>query len=135
MMKHNMQCKRCAGTINVGTYRKYTVCPYCKNKTVFAGFQYQNIDWNSSMYAKVKLWMDCPSCRSPNMYLGPSGKKWRCPDCGYTISRFQKNTTVFWFCDDCDAFLNVQEGFTTKNGRWICSECGFSNEVTKENVL
>lgn len=134
-MKHNMQCKRCGGIINVGTYRRYTICPYCKNKADFSGFQYQNIDWSSSMYANVKLWMDCPACRSPNMYLDLSERKWKCPDCGYLISRLQKNNAIFWFCDDCDAFLNVQEGFTTENCRWVCNECDFSNDVTKGNVL
>ena len=135
MMKYNMQCRSCGSTVNVDTYRKFVVCPYCKSRTVFPGFLYQDIDWSSSMYADVKLWMDCPACRSPNMYLGSSGKKWKCPDCGYMISRRHKYTDVFWFCDECESFLNVQEGFTEKESRWVCSECGFSNDVTKENII
>ncbi len=42
---------------------------------------------------------------------------------------------VDWFCDGCDANLNRQPGFTTSNGIWTCTECGYENNVTDDNIL
>ena len=127
-------CNLCDAKIKVGTYRKFVYCPFCGNKQNFPGFRYQEIDPASSKYSSVKYWMDCPACRSTNMYLGASGLRWRCPDCGYTITKLQKMTSVFWFCDNCDTFLNVQPGFDTKKRHWKCSECGFDNDVSVGNI-
>ena len=135
MITHNITCKECGGSFDIKTFRELVTCPYCKNKSEFPGFHYRNIDWRSSMYANVKMWMDCPACRSPNMYLGPSERRWKCPDCGYSISQIKKNTSVFWFCDECGTFLNIQDGFTAKSGKWVCSECYFENDVTKDNIF
>lgn len=74
MIPQAVECPCCGAVIDVRTYRKFVQCPYCGIRTPFDGFEYENIDWRSSMYAHVKLWMDCPACRSGNMYLGPSGK-------------------------------------------------------------
>ena len=74
MVPATVSCQYCGSSIDVRTYRKFVLCPYCGIRTPFEGFEYQDIDWRSSMYAHVKLWMDCPTCRSKNMYLGPSGK-------------------------------------------------------------
>jgi len=131
----HMTCKNCGNTTDISTYRDFTVCHYCGTRTPFPGFSYKQIDWKSSMYASVKHWMDCPVCRSPNVFLGPEGKKWKCPDCGYTISDKEKNKSVFWFCDACETFLNVQKGFTTKTGRWTCTECRYENDVTDGNII
>jgi len=135
MVPTKVSCKYCGSIIDVRTYRKFVLCPYCGIRTPFEGFEYQEIDWDSSMYSHVKLWMDCPACRSKNMYLGPSGRMWKCPDCGYQISRLKKNTGVFWFCDDCEAFLNVQDGFTTKDKTWKCTECGHVSGVTRRDII
>ena len=130
-----MTCKNCGNKMEISTYREFTVCPYCSTRTPFPGFSYKQIDWKSSMYASVKHWMDCPACRSPNAFLGPEGKKWKCPDCGYTISDKEKNKSVFWFCDSCETFLNIQKGFTTKTGKWTCIECKYENDVTDGNII
>ena len=135
MVPKHIPCPQCGAEAEIRTYRSFIKCKYCGSHIPFDGFEFRDIDWDSSMYSGVKLWMDCPACRSPNMFLGPSGRVWKCPDCGYTLSRFQKNTGVFWFCDCCETFLNVQPGFTTKKKTWICTECGFNNNVTKENIL
>lgn len=135
MTDKKISCTQCGCSFEVTTYRRFTKCPYCGNEKPFSGFAYQDIDWRSSMYSGVKLWMDCPVCRSPNMYLGTSGNKWKCPDCGYTISNRIKNRSVFWFCDNCETFLNVQPGFSEKNCKWKCIECGYENNVTKENII
>lgn len=129
-----ISCKQCGSSIRIDTYRKFICCPYCGGQQAFPGFQYKNIDPSSSEFAAVKKWMDCPSCRGQNMYLGASGLRWRCPDCGFSITQLKKMTTVFWFCDCCETFLNVQPGFTTKKKIWKCTECGFENDVSPENV-
>ena len=36
---------------------------------------------------------------------------------------------VDWFCDNCNALLNEQRGFTTKKGTWTCRECGTENSI------
>ncbi len=131
----HVRCRKCGGSFDVRTYREFTVCPYCGDRVPFPGFEYKPVDPDSSMFANVKYWMDCPACRSQYAYLGPEGKKWRCPDCGYTITDKEKNRSVFWFCDNCDAFLNVQDGFTEKSGKWTCTECKYENDVTKENLF
>ena len=135
MIPAKVKCGNCGSEIEVRTYRKFVVCPYCDTRISFDGFDYQTIDWSASMYAHVKKWMDCPACRSKNMYLGSSGRTWKCPDCGYTVSRLVKVTGAFWFCDECDAFLNVQEGFSTKRRMWKCSECGHDNGLTLKDIL
>lgn len=136
-------CPGCGNKIEVGSYRKFVVCKYCGTKFDFKGFEYKQIPVNSSMTANVKYEMDCPNCRSPHMLLGPSGKKvlgiintrvWKCFDCGYTIKDFEKKTGVFWFCDNCEAYLNTQDGFTGKGKKWKCTECGFENSLGKENI-
>lgn len=135
MVPETIKCKSCAADIEVKTWRKFVQCPFCGNRIPFEGFTYQTIDWKGSKYAKVKKWMDCPACRSKNMYLGPSGMKWLCPDCGYSISNLNRLFGVFWFCDECDAYLNVQDGFTTKKKKWTCTECGHVNGVTRKDIL
>lgn len=129
------RCEHCGSTLEIHTYRKFVLCPYCGVRTPFKGFEYEEIDYNSSMYAHVPFWMDCPACRSKNMYLGPSRKTWKCPDCGYSIPRLKKAFGVFWFCDECDTFLNIQKGFTTKKKTWKCTECGHINGVGKADIL
>ena len=135
MIPKIVQCKNCGSNIEIRTWRRFVVCPYCDTKIPFDGFEYREIDWNDSMYSGVEYLMDCPACRSHNMYLGAEKRLWRCPDCGYSVSNREKRFGVFWFCDNCEAYLNVQNGFTTKNGIWRCSECGAQNDVTKNSIL
>ena len=61
MVPATVSCKYCGSNIEVRTYRKFVLCPYCGIRTPFEGFEYQEIDWDSSMYSHVKLWMDCPA--------------------------------------------------------------------------
>lgn len=131
-LKGNCSC--CGAELEVNSYRKFVKCPYCGTELAFDGFEYQTIDWRASMYAAVKLWTDCPVCRSPNMYLGPEKQAWRCPDCGYIWPEKERKHGVLWFCDDCETYLNIQPGFTTKNKTWKCTECGHINSVTKKDI-
>lgn len=128
-------CSFCGKGTDIRTFRKFIRCPYCGKRNSFPGFEYRDIDWNASMYAHVKDVMDCPACRGQSMYLGPSRRKWHCPDCGYQISALKKDFTVFWFCDDCETFLNVQLGFNTKEKQWTCTECGCICDVSRRNII
>ena len=40
-----------------------------------------------------------------------------------------------WYCDNCDAHLNNQSGFTALGGLWTCKECGYINDVSNNNIL
>lgn len=40
---------------------------------------------------------------------------------------------IDWNCDCCGAYLNMQEGFNTSSD-WVCTECGFINDVSLGNV-
>ena len=135
MIPVKVKCEKCNAEIEVGTYRKFVVCPYCDNRFDFEGFDYREINWEDSIFDKVKKWTDCPSCHSPNMYLGVERRGWKCPDCGYIWPERERKHGVLWFCDNCETYLNVQPGFTDKNKTWICTECGFLNDVTKNNIL
>ena len=135
MIPLNIECSKCGANFSISSYRKFTVCPYCGEKTPFEGFAYSEINRRASKFASVKWEMDCPSCRSPHMFLYSLFGKWRCVDCAYTISNFNKMFGVFWFCDSCDAYMNIQDGFTTKDKVWTCTECGFKNSVTKDDIL
>ncbi|MBP3808687.1 MAG: hypothetical protein ILA13_09925 [Eubacterium sp.] len=135
MIPKLIKCNGCGYDIKVATFRKFVKCPCCDKKEDFAGFKYRKIDWSGSEYANVKSWQDCPACRSKNMFLGPEGKVWKCPDCGYKIKSKEKNNIVFWFCDDCEAYLNIQKGFNEKTGKWRCTECGYVSDVTEDNII
>ena len=39
-----------------------------------------------------------------------------------------------WYCDGCGCEMNSQEGFTTVTATWTCTECGYLNDVSNENV-
>ena len=47
---------------------------------------------------------------------------------------FQKIMHVNWYCDNCDAYMNNQDNFTTDYGKWKCEFCGFVNDVTENNI-
>ena len=39
-----IKCDKCGADIEVTTYRKYVVCPYCESKIPFNGFDFPPID-------------------------------------------------------------------------------------------
>lgn len=135
MIPEVITCASCGCDLEVREYKKFAICPYCGTRTPFPGFEYQTINWQASMYAHVKKWTDCPVCRSPNMYLGPERRAWKCPDCGYTWPERERKHGVLWFCDECEAYLNVQLGFSGKGKVWQCSECGHVNDINKDNII
>ena len=40
-----------------------------------------------------------------------------------------------WYCDECNAYLNDQEGFNTYEGTWTCTECGYENYINEYNIV
>lgn len=93
-------------------------------------------DTLASVYLyKIKKWMYCPSCQTEKMVLDKKNAAWKCQGCGYTLTRKEfDNDYVFWFCDECDTYLNSQEGFDNDSNKHICSFCGYENDITFENV-
>ena len=49
------------------------------------------------------------------------------------MSKFDRGCE--WYCDNCDAHLNYQEGFDASSGEWECSNCGWLNDVSEANIL
>lgn len=133
MVPTTVKCPQCNASVSINSYRKFVVCPYCHDRFTFEGFEYKQIDRSASKYAYVKYEMDCPACRGKNMLRW--SKIWKCEDCGYTLSRIKRLFGVLWFCDECEAYLNVQAGFTTKNRKWECTECGHINGTTRKDIL
>jgi len=81
---------------------------------------------------------DCPRCYGDNkrgtMHL-VGKEKWICDDCGYHFTQTElKAGMIFWWCDGCGKYMNVQDGFTENDLEWACTDCGFVNDVTDDNV-
>ena len=94
--------------------------------------------WDIITYAyirKIKKWMFCPSCQEGKMAIDKKSTVWTCEDCGYKLSadEFEDNY-VFWFCDECQTYLNNQEGFDRNAVKHICRNCGYENDTTFEKV-
>lgn len=54
---------------------------------------------------------------------------------GDVLNGLSNSGDITWYCDGCDAELNRQSGFSTKSGTWVCTECGYENDVTSDNIL
>lgn len=40
-----------------------------------------------------------------------------------------------WYCDECGASLNEQSGFSPYCGTWECTECGYENDISEDNII
>lgn len=84
---------------------------------------------------KVKKWMFCPNCRDGKMVINKKSTVWICEKCGYKLSADEfEDDYVFWFCDECQAYLNNQDGFKKLSSKHICQNCGYENDTTFNNV-
>ena len=121
------------GLIVVG-YGIYKVAPHVINWWKDRGAPTER-DFKKAVNKKVRLKeMICPAC-GDIMKPDDVSSIWECNNCNYSISHAElKDGTVFSFCDKCESFMNIQTGFNTDNGNWICTECGFDNEVTDVNI-
>ncbi len=93
-------------------------------------------DRASYFYIKnIKKWMFCPACKNGRMTFNNKKSQWTCEECGYHFSEeYFLDDCVFWFCDECETFLNNQEGFVPHGSRHICRNCGYENDTTFENI-
>lgn len=84
---------------------------------------------------RIKKWMFCPACQEGKMTINKKSTLWTCEDCGYKLSADEfEDDYVFWFCDECKAYLNNQEGFDRNSNRHICKKCGYENDTTFDNL-
>lgn len=93
-------------------------------------------DRASYFYIKnLKKWMFCPSCKKGKMSFNKKTSHWMCEDCGYGFSeKYFLDDCVFWFCDECETYLNNQEGFDRNASKHICRNCGYENDTTFDNI-
>ena len=83
----------------------------------------------------LKKWMFCPSCKNGKMSFNKKTSHWVCEDCGYGFSEeYFLDDCVFWFCDECETYLNNQEGFDKHSPKHICRNCGYENDTTFDNI-
>lgn len=69
------------------------------------------------------------------MVLHKKSALWICEDCGYKLSAGEfEDGYVFWFCDECNTYLNVQEGFDRNASVHICTKCGYKNDTSFTNI-
>ncbi len=77
----------------------------------------------------------CPVCYG-FMRFNKETKAWNCKRCSYAVSeKSLLDGYIYWFCDNCTKFMNVQEGFTVESGIWKCRRCGYKNNVTENNIF
>ena len=41
---------------------------------------------------------------------------------------------VDWYCDRCNAYLNLQPGFDDHHYVWKCTECGHKNSISADSI-
>lgn len=83
----------------------------------------------------IKKWMFCPACKNGKMTFNKKKSLWTCEACGYHFSeQYFLNDCVFWFCDECEAYLNNQKGFNKKSAKHICRNCRYENDTTFNNI-
>ena len=84
---------------------------------------------------KIKKWMFCPACKDGKMNINKNSTMWICEKCGYKLSEDEfEDNYVFWFCDECESYLNIQEGFDRKSKKHICKKCGYENDTSFSNI-
>lgn len=93
-------------------------------------------DRDTYFYIKnIKKWMFCPACKNGKMTFNKKTSLWTCEECGYHFSEeYFLDDCVFWFCDECETYLNSQEGFDTHSPKHICRNCGYENDTTFDNI-
>lgn len=84
---------------------------------------------------RIKKWMFCPACKEGKMIINNKSTLWTCKKCGYKLSTDQfEDDYVFWFCDKCDSYLNIQEGFKIDSPNHICTNCGYENDISVNSI-
>lgn len=69
------------------------------------------------------------------MSINKASTLWKCESCGYELDADEfVDDYVFWFCDECESYLNIQPGFDRTATKHICTTCGYENDITFDNV-
>ena len=85
---------------------------------------------------RIKKRMRCPACKDGEMIINNKASFWVCKDCGYKLSADEfEDDYVFWFCDECESYLNNQEGFDCHAPKHICRNCGYENDTSVNNIM
>lgn len=93
------------------------------------------VDTLTYFYIKrIKRGMQCPVCNQ-KLIFSKSKASWCCNNCDYSLQENDfYDDYVFMFCDECNAYLNNQEGFDKNATKHICRECGYENDTTFDNI-
>lgn len=51
------------------------------------------------------------------------------------VPKSERFTGIEWFCDRCNACLNYQHGFDDHHYVWKCTECGYKNSISSDNII
>ena len=91
----------------------------------------------ATFYEKnVKKTKDCPACKGIGKLAADNNQKlWHCSECGYSITYDKLDNCTYWFCNECETFLNIQPGFESVEERWICQVCGYENDIIAKVIL
>ena len=87
--------------------------------------------------------LTCPICNA-KCYWDEDEETWFCESCGYEVEGeeivFDNNgkakvEDIDWYCDKCNTYLNIQTNFDLYADSWTCTNCGYENSLTKDNVF
>lgn len=42
---------------------------------------------------------------------------------------------IDWYCDRCESHLNNQKNFDDNKYLWKCTECGYKNSISSNNIF
>lgn len=59
---------------------------------------------------------------------------WVCKGCGQMLVNPNVDANIVWICDKCEATLNTQTGFSEDLDEWKCTECGYVNKLSMDEV-
>ena len=84
----------------------------------------------------------CTNCGAVlnDQYGFDPGEPWTCTECGTTLygddfPESERFPGVVWYCDGCGAVLNTQYGFDDEEDEWECTECGYTNSLSEDDVF
>ena len=95
------------------------ICPVCGTL----------LNTQDGFSADLDMW----TCKVCNSILGSDGDVTMGfdPVEGFKNARFPG---VYWYCDNCEAFLNIQNGFDDHYDNWVCEECGHVNPISDSEI-
>ena len=50
-------------------------------------------------------------------------------------ARAEMFQNIDWYCDRCNAYLNIQPFFSDSHYVWKCTKCGYKNSISKDNII